>query len=122
VPYVWLGNISDPARLAEIYAHCDAVLSSSQFESLPSTLIEGMAAGAAPVGFGGDGRDEIIDHLSTGYLARKGDVADFARGIEWVIATRPDRDRQHIAAAERFDAPLIAGRYIKLFQRILSEK
>ena len=122
VPYVWLGNISDPARLAEIYAHCDAVLSSSQFESLPSTLIEGMAAGAAPVGFGGDGRDEIIDHLSTGYLARKGDVADFARGIEWVIATRPDRDHQHLAAAERFDAPLIAGRYIKLFQRILSEK
>ncbi len=122
VPYVWLGNISDPARLAEIYAHCDAVLSSSQFESLPSTLIEGMAAGAVPVGFDGDGRDEIIDHLSTGYLARKGDVADFARGIEWVTATRPDRDRQHLAAAERFDAPLIAGRYIKLFQRILSEK
>ena len=122
IPYVWLGNISDPARLAEIYAHCDAVLSSSRFESLPSTLIEGMAAGAAAIGFGGDGRDEIIDHLSTGYLARKDDVADFARGIEWAVATRPDRGSQHLAAAERFDAPIIAEQYIKLFQRILSEK
>ena len=122
MPYVWLGNISDPDRLAEIYAHSDVVMSSSQFESLPSTLIEGMAAGAAPVGFSGDGRDEIIDHLTTGYLARKGDVADLARGIEWVISEKPDRSMLHHAAEIRFDAPVIAQRYIKLFQRILSEK
>ena len=122
IPYVRLGNISDPDRLADIYAHCSAVISSSQFESLPSTLIEGMAAGAVPVGFGGDGRDEIIDHLATGYLAKKGDPADMARGLEWAIATPPSRDCLHKAAAERFDAPAIAQKYIELFKRILSQK
>lgn len=122
IPYVWLGNISDPDRLADIYAHCSAVISSSKFESLPSTLIEGMAAGVVPIGFGGDGRDEIIDHLATGYLAKKGDPADMARGLEWAIATPPSRDSLHNAAAERFDAPAIAQKYIELFKRILSQK
>lgn len=122
VPYVHLGNITDHARLANIYAHSSVVISSSSFESLPSTLIEGMAAGAVPVGYGGDGRDEIIDHLSTGYLARKGDYSDLARGIAWAISTPPDRKFLHEAAALKFDAPVITKKYIDLFNRILSNK
>lgn len=119
IPYVHLGNITDADRLADIYAHCAAVLSSSQFESLPSTLIEGMAAGVVPVGFGGDGRDEIIDHLATGYLARKGDIDDFAAGIRWALTAGISREAQHKAAAAHFDAHIIARRYIDLFKRIL---
>lgn len=119
IPYVHLGNITDSARLADIYAHCSVVISSSLFESLPSTLIEGMAAGVVPVGFGGDGRDEIIEHMQTGYLARKGAAADMAEGIKWAIDSNISREAQHAAAAERFDAPIIAQRYIDLFNRIL---
>ena len=119
IPYVHLGNITDADRLADIYAHCAAVISSSQFESLPSTLIEGMAAGAVPVGFGGDGRDEIIDHLTTGYLARRGDTGDFAKGIRWALTAGISREAQHQAAAARFDSRIIARRYIDLFNRIL---
>lgn len=122
IPYVHLGNIADPDRLADIYAHCSVVLSSSKFESLPSTLIEGMAAGAVPVGFGGDGRDEIIDHLSTGYLVRKGDIADMARGIEWAIKSGISRERLHAAAEARFAAEANAKKYIVLFNRLLSAK
>ena len=120
-PYVALGNITDADRLAQIYAHCDVVLSSSSFESLPSTLIEGMAAGAVPVGFGGDGRDEIIDHLSTGYLARKDDPADMAAGIKWAISSDISRESQHKAASKRFDSAFIARRYIDLFNKILDK-
>lgn len=121
IPYVSLGNITDADRLAQIYAHSDVVLSSSSFESLPSTLIEGMAAGAVPVGFGGDGRDEIIDHLSTGYLARRGDCADMAAGIKWAIGAETSREILHKAAAARFDSVLIARRYIDLFNKILAK-
>lgn len=121
LPHVRLGNITDADRLAQIYAHCDVVLSSSSFESLPSTLIEGMAAGAVPVGFGGDGRDEIIDHLSTGYLARKDDTADMAEGIRWAIDSAISREHQHQAAASRFDSAFIARRYIDLFNKILAK-
>lgn len=119
IPYVHLGNISDPERMAEIYAHCSAVISSSKFESLPSTLIEGMAAGAAAVGFGGDGRDEIIDHLSNGYLADKGDFTDLAAGIKWAIKADVSRDWLHSLAEERYSSQKIALQYIDLFKRIL---
>lgn len=119
IPYVRLGNITDADRLADIYAHAAVVISTSKFESLPSTLIEGMAAGAAAVGFGGDGRDEIIDHLKTGYLARRGDTDDFAAGIRMMLSSPPNRRSQHHAAASRFDSRIIARRYIDLFKRIL---
>lgn len=122
VPYVRLGNIADPAILADIYACASVVLSSSTFESLPTTLIEGMASGAVPVGFGGDGRDEIIDHLSTGYLARRGDAADLARGIRWALEGHVSRETLHSVAAERYDSRLIARKYIDLFNRISADK
>ncbi|MDE6239979.1 MAG: hypothetical protein K2M54_08380 [Muribaculaceae bacterium] len=78
-----------------------------------------MAAGAVPVGFGGDGRDEIIDHLTTGYLARRGDTGDFAKGIRWALTAGISREAQHQAATARFDSRIIARRYIDLFNRIL---
>lgn len=122
IPYVWLGNVSDAARLADIYAHASVVMSSSTFETLPTTLIEGMAAGAVPMGFGGDGRDEIIDHLATGYLARRGDTADFASGIRWALESGISREELHRAAAARWDAAAIARRYVELFNRLLSDR
>lgn len=122
VPFVRLGKITDSDRLADIYAHCTAVISSSKFETLPTTLIEGMAAGAFAVGFGGDGRDEIIDHLSTGYLARKGDVADLAKGIEWAVATTRDKAELLRSVEKKFDSRAIAREYINLFERLLSTK
>lgn len=119
IPYVYLGNISDADKMADIYAHCSAVISSSKFESLPSTLIEGMAAGAVPIGFGGDGRDEIIDHLSNGYLARNGEPSDFAAGIKWALEAGLSREGLHRGAAERYSSQKIAQQYIDLFKRIL---
>ncbi len=118
-PYAYLGNISDADKMADIYAHCAAVISSSKFESLPSTLIEGMAAGALPVGFGGDGRDEIIDHLTNGYLARKGDASDLTAGIKWALTAGLSREWLHGVAEGRYSSAKIARQYIDLFKRIL---
>lgn len=122
LPFVRLGNIADPVRLADVYASSSVVLSSSTFESLPTTLIEGMASGAVPVGFGGDGRDEIIDHLTTGYLARRGDAADMARGIKWALDSNISRDELHHTVEMRYASQIIADKYINLFNRILNDK
>lgn len=122
IPYVHLGNITDQARLADIYSHCTAVVSSSKFESLPSTLIEGLASGAYAIGFGGDGREEIIDHLSTGYIARKGCAADLAKGIAWAVSAPTERERLRQMAKLKFASEAIAQQYINLFQRLLSDR
>lgn len=121
IPYVHLGPLPQD-KIAEILAHSSVVLSSSHYETLPGTLVEGLAAGAYPVAFDHGGQSDIVDHLSTGYLARYADTADLAKGIQTGIASAPDRESRHRVVAERFDSDVIARRYIDLFNSILSQK
>ena len=121
LPHISLGTISD-RRLASLYAHADAVISTSQYETLPGTLIEGMAAGCVPVTFGRGGQADIVDHLDTGYIARYGDPVDFASGIEFALGCADeDRDRRSATVADRFSDAAIASKYIDLFNRLLQK-
>lgn len=122
LPHISLGTISDRRRLASLYAHADAVISTSQYETLPGTLIEGMAAGCVPVTFGRGGQADIVDHLDTGYIARYGDPVDFASGIEFALGyADEDRDRRSATVAERFSDDAVASEYIDLFNRLLQK-
>lgn len=122
LPHISLGTISDRRRLASLYAHADAVISTSQYETLPGTLIEGMAAGCVPVTFGRGGQADIVDHLDTGYIARYGDPVDFASGIEFALGCADeDRDRRSATVAERFSDDAVASEYIDLFNRLLQK-
>lgn len=122
VPYVYLGSVKDSRRLADIYAHSTVVISSSHFETLGYTLIEGMSAGAIPVAFGGDGRDDIIEHQVDGYLATPDNTTDLANGIYWAISANIPRGEQHARAAVKFDAKAVAQKYIALFNKISTSK
>lgn len=122
LPHISLGTISDRRRLASLYAHADAVISTSQYETLPGTLIEGMAAGCVSVTFGRGGQADIVDHLDTGYIARYGDPVDFASGIEFALGCADeDRDRRSATVAERFSDDAVASEYIDLFNRLLQK-
>ena len=115
MPHVALGPVSDPADVAQIYAHADVVLSTSRYETLPGTLIEGMAAGAVPVSTGNGGQRDIIDNGIDGYIAHNADDPDeIAVLIERAIANPFPRDAQHEAVKRRFDARRIANAYIQL--------
>ncbi|MDE6485990.1 MAG: glycosyltransferase [Muribaculaceae bacterium] len=116
VPFVHLGTVADPARLRSLYAHARVVLSTSLYETLPGTLIEGQAAGAWPVSFGRGGQSDIIDPPRTGYIARWLDAADIAAGLARSIDTAPDRDALRRSVCERFAAPAVARRYLSLFR------
>ena len=122
LPHISLGTVSDRRRLASLYAHADAVISTSQYETLPGTLIEGMAAGCVPVTFGRGGQADIVDHLDTGYIARYGDAADFASGIVFALGrAAEDRARRSAIVAERFSDDAVASEYIDLFNRLLQK-
>lgn len=93
-----------------------AVLSTSLYETLPTTLIEGQAAGAFPVSFDRGGQRDIIDHAQNGYLVPFGDTDSFARSL----AAALDRWTPALALALhtdtriRFAAPAIARAYLSL--------
>lgn len=118
LPYTFSGTISDPGRLQALMHHAAAVLSSSDYETLPGTLIEGQAAGAVPVSFRDGGQSDIIDHLSTGYIARSGDCTDLAAGLEWALTQPHDPALLFDSVRRRFSARAVARRYLQLISRL----
>lgn len=121
VPYLHLGPVTSRQIIHDLYAHADVVLSSSQCETLPGTLIEGMASGCVPVSFLSGGQGDIVDHGSTGYLAPLGDTASLAKGIRQALAGRFDAAAIRAAVAARFSAPEIASRYLALFRTLVED-
>ena len=116
LPYVYLGSIDDPERMAAIFGHAAVVLSSSVRETLPGTLIEGMAAGAVPVTTGHGGQRDIVEHGIDGYILPPDTPADeaaeeLAQLMRRAIEHPFDCEAQH-AAARRFAASAVARRFL----------
>lgn len=117
----WLGMINDFKILRYLYSTAKAVVSTSFYESLAGTLIEGQAAGALSVTFGGDGREDIVTHLKNGYIAEYRNPADIANGILWALNADISRDELHQGIADRFGPDIITQKYIDLFSDILKD-
>ena len=119
LPYTHLGLVDD---VPNVYAHADVVLSTSLYETLPGTLIEGQASGCVPVTFGQGGQVDIVDHLKSGYIADYKDPASVAQGIEWAINAGIEREFLHEEVERKFAASKIAQQYIELFKKITNQK
>lgn len=116
----WLGRINDFKLIRYLCSSAKIVLSTSLYETLGGTLVEGQAGGAIPVTFGGDGREDVVEHLKNGYIAAYKDYKDVAKGIMWAINSGITRESLHESVKERFSAPVIAGKYIELFSEIMN--
>lgn len=122
IPYIWMNKINDSSIIRDLYAHADVVFSSSHYETLPTTLIEGMASGCMPVAFNQGGQTDIIDHLKTGYLANYPDIDDLAEGIKWAINNNCTPTTLRIEIEKKFNSDTIAKRYVKLFENLLTKQ
>ena len=111
VAHTHLGYITD---INAVFRQAHIVLSTSRYESFGYTLLEGMASGCIPVTTGAGGQVDIVSHLHNGYVTGSNNPADVARGIEWAAVAHIDRTAQHRWVADRFDAPIIAQRYLNL--------
>ncbi len=123
-----LGLISGEGNIRAVYADADAVISTSLYETLPGTLVEGQVYGCIPVSFGRGGQSDIIDHLSTGYIADWDDdlhraAANIADGIIWASRhpAAEIRARMLASARARFSAPTVATAYLRLFHSLLNK-
>ncbi len=68
IPARHLGMLSGEEAIRKAYEQCDIVVSASDFETLPGTLIEGQAYGCIPVAFDHGGQRDIITSEEVGYL------------------------------------------------------
>lgn len=119
-----LGTIRDPKTVEKLYRSCDIVVSTSLYETLPGTLVEGQAYGCIPVSFARGGQSDIIDHLHTGFLAKWSDnlteAADsIVEGIVWASSQGASTRRRMLESAQsRFSSRSVAEAYIQLFESL----
>lgn len=111
-PRRYIGPVSDPAVLRQLYSQAHAVISTSLYETLPGTLIEGMAAGAMPVSFDRGGQADIIRSRADGRLIPFGDTDAMAAALDDVLATDHDRQALRDIVADRFSASSVARMYL----------
>lgn len=117
-----LGELSGEEAIRKAYGECDIVVSSSDFETLPGTLVEGQAYGCIPVAFDHGGQRDIIDHGQTGYLVDWNDepavrASSLAEGLMWAYRNAGDRhliEKMRASVSDRFGASSVVQRLLSL--------
>ncbi|MDE7380989.1 MAG: glycosyltransferase [Muribaculaceae bacterium] len=128
IPHRHLGRIKGAERLREIYEKGHVIVSTSRYETLPGTLVEGQAYGAVPVSFNRGGQTDIIEHLSTGFIASWEEETDkrgsaIGEGIMWALTQGLEtRERMFESVKSRFSYSSIAHSYISLIEDIANKK
>lgn len=122
LPHICLGRVNDTAMLRQIYAHSQVVLSTSLYETLGGTLVEGQSMGCVPVTFDRGGQVDVVQHKVNGFIAEYKDPASVAEGIIWAVNSGLGRSELHASVVERFSATVIGRRYLDLFRRLLAGK
>lgn len=127
-----LGVIGHEKDVNDIYKESSVVVSTSHYETLPGTLIEGQAYGCIPVSFNHGGQSDIIEHLVTGYLAEYSKDLNtaaqrIADGIIWAIEQADNIDnsnpdniiaRMHNNVYSKFSGTEVARTYKELFDTL----
>lgn len=121
-------------KVKEVYQKGNIVISTSLYETLPGTLVEGMAWGAVPVSLNRGGQSDIIDHRITGYLAewpddgsRERAARNIVDGIVWAaeaIKTNGAamRERMYNSVKSRFAASSVVRAYMYLYAKIMGKR
>ncbi|UCC75620.1 MAG: glycosyltransferase [Anaerolineales bacterium] len=120
---LFLGERTDvPALLSE----SDMFVLSSDYEGVPLSVLEAMAAGRPVVSTNVGGIPEIVDHGVTGLLVPPGEPQALAQAI-LLLARNPELRCQmgqagQRVAIERFDIAQTARGYEALYLKLMSER
>ena len=120
LPYTHHGLLT-PGELRDIYSRATVVLSSSKYETMGATLMEGMASGAIPVTYGDAGQTDIVTDGINGFIAPVHTPASLAFALSLALQTaRSDQEEDftpaflHNEVGRRFSPSTIASRYLSL--------
>ncbi len=118
------GSISDPERLAKIYADSHLILITSSREGFPLTLMEGMAYACVPVCTAVGGIPEHIRHLENGWLLPDKDEDAVVTALyDAIIRLHQDRDllERLAVAAYRYARSHFSGeRFCEQYNEVIS--
>lgn len=116
----FLGFVSDPQALAELYANAEVLLQSSRWEGLTATAIEALACGCQLVitDCTPNLRDIVAD-AGQHPMVPVGDHVAFADAIDWTLSRPEDPDRAR-EAVRTYGVEAALSQYQTLFAEMLS--
>lgn len=119
-----LGQLHDPVSLALAYSAADVFVCPSRQENLPNTIMEAMACGTPVVAFSVGGIPDMVEHGTTGYLARPYDTQDLANGISRLLGDKNKIQYMGNACISKvkneFSIQIVSQKYINLYKDILN--
>lgn len=121
-----MGRVAKDEKLALIYAAADVFAFPSRGDNAPLTVVESLLCGTPVVGFDVGNVAELVRHGESGYVARPGDLADFARGLDWALsrAGTPQALQGglagHACARAHNDPAQAAARHVALYRQIIA--
>ncbi len=123
VPTRFMGVFKDEASMVQAYSAADVTVLPSIQENLPNAIMESMACGTPVVAFGVGGIPQLVEHGTTGYVARPEDSADLAAGLNSILSD-PERQagmgrKARLKIEREFTSAVTARRYLSLYEQLL---
>ena len=112
----WIGALAGQAKLDALAAARALLMPITWDEPGATVVIEAMACGTPVIGMRRGALPMLIDHGVNGFLADTED--EFAAYLDRVDEIDPEACRR--IAKDRFDAPVMARRYVELYDRVLN--
>lgn len=118
----WLDTVEEQ-RLKDLYGECSLLVLPSLEESLPTVLVQAMAAGKPCVGANSAGIPYVIQDGKTGFLAEVGNPTSLADKIQLLLEDRElrasmGRAGREVAEAE-YSAPEVARAHLEVYRKAI---
>ena len=114
MPFEHVGPL-DGEGVADLMNRSRVVMSTSRFEMLPTTIVEGLAWGCFAVATDSGGQRDIIENGVNGLLV-KDSAEEVADALRQAFSRQIDPERQRLSVAGRFNPEVIARKYVRLLE------
>ncbi|NUQ36339.1 MAG: glycosyltransferase [Caldilineales bacterium] len=118
-----MGMVSDEIVSVLCYNAADIFVFPSIAENLPNSLLESIACGTPVVCYDVGGNCEIVEHGITGFVAQKGDIAQFRESIQAILDDKFDLQESSKSVnriKNKYDIEMIAQRSIGIYNDLVS--
>jgi glycosyltransferase involved in cell wall biosynthesis len=119
VRHLNFGYIFDDDQLAKIYSSADLYLAPSFCDAFGKTVAEAQSCGTPVLCFSETGPADIVEHLSSGYVAQIHNFSDLFTGFKYCLNESFNNKYIRNRAVKLFDIKISAQLYFELYRQIL---
>lgn len=123
-PVHYFGHLHDDISLRVLYSAADVLIIPSRQEAFGQVASEAQACGTAVVAFATTGIKDVVEHKTTGYLAKPFDVNDLVAGIVWAAASDNRENLSQnavIRSRASFSSKIVAKQYKTLYKKVYND-